>query len=196
MCTVLISTSIQYYTQTIILQMGYTSINASLMNIPCGVMIALGCLIFTKVSDHFKTRSLPYIASILISAAGFAILAFTHNNAARYAGLLVTAFGIGPGVPLSMSWATNSKDKELPLAISLALISALAQLGTIFSTFFLYAGWPTDAPKYIGSNSVNIGLACLGAFVALVLRLDLQRLNRQIDAHGMTKGGRVTKYLL
>ena len=176
--------------------MGYTSINATLMSIPCGVMVALGCLIFTKVSDHFKTCSLPYIASILIAAAGFAILAFTQSNAARYAGLMILAFGIGPGVPLAMSWATNAKDKELPLAISLALISALAQLGTVFSTFFLYVGWPTDAPKYVGSNSVNIGLACLGAFVALVLRLDLQRLNRQIDAYGTTKGGRITKYLL
>ncbi|KAI8575512.1 hypothetical protein K450DRAFT_142768 [Umbelopsis ramanniana AG] len=196
MCTVLISTSIQYYSQTMIIQMGYTSINVSLMNIPVGVMIAVGCLFFTKVSDHYKTRSLPYIVSILLTAVGFAILSFTHSNAARYVGLLITAFGMGPGVPLSMSWATNSKDKELPLAISLALISALAQLGTIFSTFFLYAGWPSDAPKYIGSNSVNIGLAGLGAFVALILRLDLQRLNKQIDRHGATKGGRTSKYLL
>jgi MFS family permease len=176
--------------------MGYTSINASLMNIPCGVMGALGCLLFTKISDHFKTRSLPYIASMIVAAVGFAILAFTQTNAARYAGLLITAFGIGPGVPLSMSWATNSKDKELPLAISLAVISALAQLGTIFSTFFLYVGWPTDAPRYVGSNSVNIALACFGAFVALILRLDLQRLNKQVDRHGITKGGRTTKYLL
>ncbi|KAI9278175.1 major facilitator superfamily domain-containing protein [Umbelopsis sp. AD052] len=176
MCTVLISTSIQYYSQTMIIQMGYTSINVSLMNIPVGVMIATG------LSDHFKTRSLPFMASMLIAAAGFAIVAFTHSNAARYA-----AFGMGPGVPLSMSWATNSKDKELPLAISLALISALAQLGTIFSTFFLYAGWPSDAPKFTGSNSVNI---------ALILRLDLQRLNKQIDRNGSTKDGRTAKYLL
>lgn len=176
--------------------MGYTSINATLMSIPTGVMVALGCLVFTKISHRFKCSSIPFIASIIIAAAGFSVLAFTQSNASRYAGLMILGFGIGPGVPLASSWATNAKDKELPLAISFALISSLAQLGTIFSTFFLYVGWPADAPRYIGSNSVNIGLACLGAIVALIVRLDLQRLNRQIDAHGMTKDGRTTKYLL
>ncbi|KAH8556090.1 major facilitator superfamily domain-containing protein [Umbelopsis sp. PMI_123] len=196
MTTVLMNASMQYYSQTIIVQMGYTSINASLMSIPVGVLVCISAVIVTNISDRVKSRSYPYITFALISACGFAIVAFAGPNGGRYAGLCIIGFGIGPGAPLSTSWALNSKDGEISIAVTTGIVSGLAQLGLVFSTFFLYTGWSADAPRYVGSNSVNIGIACLGAITAIVLRLDLQRLNRQIERHGKTSSGHTRKYLL
>ncbi|KAH8556087.1 major facilitator superfamily domain-containing protein [Umbelopsis sp. PMI_123] len=147
MCTVLMNTSMQYYSQTIVLQMGYTSINASLMIIPVGDLVCISALLATKMSDSFKTRSYPYVLFAVIAAVGFAVLSFTGTNAARYAGLCLVGLGIGPGAPLSTSWALNSKYGEVSVAITTAIVSGLAQLGIVFSTFFLYTGWPSHAPR-------------------------------------------------
>lgn len=196
LCTIMVTTSMQYYAQLIVLQMGYTSLKAALMSIPASGTVCISCLIVTRLSDYFKSRSIPFMTFSMICGAGFAILAFAPNSTVGYAGLLITCLGLGPGVPLIMSWIVNSKDGELSIAITTAIVSAIAQLGTVFSTFFLYAGWVADAPRYTGSNSVNIGLAVLACITALILRLELMRLNRIIDRNGQTSGGRTRKFLL
>ncbi|GAB5591289.1 hypothetical protein Unana1_06189 [Umbelopsis nana] len=196
LCTIMVTTSMQYYAQLIVLQMGYTSLKAALMSIPSSGTVCISCLIVTRFSDYFRSRSIPFMTFSMICGAGFAILAFAPIPTVRYAGLLITCLGLGPGVPLTMSWIVNSKDGELSIAIATAIVSAIAQLGTVFSTFFLYAGWVADAPRYTGSNSVNIGLAGLACITALILRLELMRLNRIIDRNGQTSDGRTRKFLL
>jgi hypothetical protein len=77
-----------------------------------------------------------------------------------------------------MAWTANSNEGDVAVASATGIVSSIANFGALICTFALYTGWPSDAPRYIGSNMVNGGAMLLAAGSAVVLRLWLQRLNR------------------
>ncbi|ORX97937.1 MFS general substrate transporter [Basidiobolus meristosporus CBS 931.73] len=199
MCPVLISTSLQYYVPTIIAQLGggkFSSIQVSLMIIPYGICMMTTAIIFPRLADRFNSRSLPMCVFFAITGIGFCILSFAGPLGVRYFGVLVAALGQGPLVPIAMGWTTSSANGEKAVAATTGIASTMAQLGVIFVTYLLYQGWPSDAPRYVGSNMVNVGLSGLGILVTIFLRWDLGRLNRIIERDGQTKDGVKIKYLM
>ncbi len=61
--------------------------------------------------------------------------------------LLIAGFGLGPTVPICMSWLAEifqPRYGDVGTAVSAALVSGLGNLGSVTATYALYRGWPRD----------------------------------------------------
>ncbi|CEP08471.1 hypothetical protein [Parasitella parasitica] len=193
---VMAATSLGYFLPKIVQQIGtFTSIQVSLMSIPPFVFGMIMVYVITRLSDHYSTRSWFIIGASCVSFVGFCILSFAKPVGARYFGLMVVAGGTYPTVPLSMAWTANSKEDPVSVASATGIVSSVANFGALICTFALYSGWPSDAPRYIGSNMINGAAMLLAAISAAILRIHLSKLNKQIERDGRV-GERTYRYIL
>lgn len=94
-----------------------------------------------------------------------------------------------------MAWTANSKDDPVAVASATGIVSSVANFGALICTFALYSGWPSDAPRYVGSNMINGGAMVVAAICAFLLRLHLSRVNSVIEKEGYV-GERTHLYIL
>lgn len=138
-------------------------------------------LLVMPISDRFhQHRALIFSAAVCIQIAGLLTVTFaTENGWARYGGLLMVGFGLGPTVPNCMAWSSEifqRRHGEVGVATASALVSGLGNLGSVTTTYALYSGWPADAApgphQYRRSNFTMIGILCLSivsAFAMMIL---------------------------
>ncbi len=148
-------------------------------------MDLIAILLVTPISDRFhRYRAYFFSAAVCIQIAGLltVTLAPTSNPWARYGGLLMVGFGLGPTVPICMTWTSEifqRRHGEVGVAAASALVSGLGNLGSITTTYALYTGWPEDAARgpyqYRKSNLTMIGILCLSivSSFAMVLLLKI-----------------------
>ncbi|RCH81033.1 hypothetical protein CU098_005909, partial [Rhizopus stolonifer] len=193
---VMAATSLGYFLPKIVQQMGtYTSIQVSLLCIPPYAFGGFMVYVVTRLSDHFRNRGWFIIGASCTAFIGFCVLTFAEPIGARYFGLMILAAGTYPTVPLSMAWTANSKDDPVSVASATGIVSSVANFGALICTFALYSGWPSDAPRYMGSNMINGCAMLLAAISAFVLRTHLSKLNKQIESQGIA-GDRTFPYIL
>ncbi|KAM6507790.1 hypothetical protein FSOLCH5_012988 [Fusarium solani] len=171
----------QLYGSVIIasIQPGSSGVKVSLLFAPIWIMDLIAILIVTPISDRFH-RSRPYFfaASACIQIAGLLTVTLATNNGwARYGGLLMVGFGLGPTVPICMAWSSEIFQKrhgEVGVAAATALVSGLGNLGSVVTTYALYTGWPEDAApgphQYRKSNYTMIGILCMSILSAFVMK--------------------------
>ncbi|RDA94300.1 hypothetical protein CP533_0535 [Ophiocordyceps camponoti-saundersi (nom. inval.)] len=149
-----------------------TDIQVSLLFAPIWIddgrqMDLIAILIVTPLSDRFhRYRALFFSASVSIQMAGLLTTTFaTHNGWARYGGLLMVGFGLGPTVPICMAWTSEvfqRRHGEVGVAAATALVSGLGNLGSVVTTYALYTGWPNDAAdgrhQFRRSNLTMVGI--------------------------------------
>jgi len=133
-------------------------------------MDLIAILIVTPLSDRFhRHRALFFSSAVMIQITGLLVTTFSGNGSSswsRYGGLLLVGFGLGPTVPICMTWTNEifqPRHGEVGVAAASALVSGLGNLGSILTTYALYTGWPADAVgphKYRKSNLVMIGILC------------------------------------
>ena len=135
-------------------------------------------LLVTPISDRFhQYRALFFSGAVCIQIAGLLTVTFALSNPwARYGGLLLIGFGLGPTVPICMTWTNEifqKRHREVGVAAASALVSGLGNLGSIVTTYALYTGWPEDAVKgpyqYRRSNFTMIGILCLSIASSIVM---------------------------
>lgn len=133
-------------------------------------MDLIAILLIMPISDRFhQYRALIFSAAVCIQIAGLLTVTFATNNGwARYGGLLMVGFGLGPTVPNCMAWSNEifqRRHGEVGVASAAALVSGLGNLGSVTTTYALYSGWPEDAApgphQYRRSNYTMIGILCL-----------------------------------
>ena len=165
-----------------------SSITLSLLFAPIWIFDLIAILLITPFSDRYnRFRPLFFVFPALIIIAGLLITTYASTTASwsRYGGLLIIGFGLGPTVPVTMTWTAeifSQRHGEVGVAAATALVSGLGNLGSILTTYALYTGWKSDAKglvlggeKYRASNLVCVGvvggsiLACLGMWVAVRL---------------------------
>lgn len=154
-----------------------SSIQVSLLYAPIWLFDLGGILIVTPIADKFKKfRPVFFSCSTLIVIAGMITTTYAKGPWNRYAGLLVAGFGLGPTVPICMSWTAEiflQRHGDVGCAISAALVSGLGNLGSVVSTYALYRGWPADAARlYEYSNMMlvlmlGVSIIASGACVGL-----------------------------
>lgn len=120
----------------------------------------------------------------MLQIAGLLISTYAGNsNSARwgrYVGLLIVGFGLGPTVPITMTWTAEifqPRHGEIGVAAACALVSGLGNLGSVVTNYALYSGWPEDArrsPAYVGSNWVMIAIL----FASIAASFTMQALLR------------------
>lgn len=161
----------------------YTGIQVSLLFAPIWIMDFFAILIVTPISDRFhRLRPIFFSCAVLIQIAGLLTVTFALNNSwARYGGLLVVGFGLGPTVPICMTWTNEifqRRHGEVGVAAAAALVSGLGNLGSITTTYALYTGWPEDAApgpyRYRRSNLAMIGILCLSIVSSFAMTVLIQ----------------------
>src|SRR4051812_7037901 len=140
-------------------------------------------LLVVPISDRFhKHRALFFSAAVCIQIAGLLTVTFALSNPwARYGGLLLIGFGLGPTVPICMTWTNEifqRRHGEVGVAAAAALVSGLGNLGSITTTYALYTGWPADAApgprQYRNSNLVMIGILAVSIVSSFVMFIALK----------------------
>ncbi|CCF35595.1 major facilitator superfamily transporter [Colletotrichum higginsianum] len=147
-----------------------SSIQVSLLFAPIWIMDLIAILLVMPLSDRFHGhRPFIFSAAVCLQITGLLVVTFALDNGwARYGGLLMVGFGLGPTVPNCMTWTNEifqRRHGEVGVAAATALVSGLGNLGSIVTTYALYTGWPEDAAKgryqYRRSNYAMIGILCL-----------------------------------
>ncbi|KAL8992574.1 MAG: hypothetical protein Q9169_006996 [Polycauliona sp. 2 TL-2023] len=162
-----------------------TSIELSLLAAPIWIMDLIAILLVTPFSDRFHHhRALFFSIPVCIQIVGLLMTTYAGSIAnpwPRYGGLLLVGFGLGPTVPITMTWTNEifqSRHGEVGVAAASALVSGLGNLGSILTTYALFAGWPADAKKgrtqYRKSTLVMVGILCLSILSAATMTLLLK----------------------
>ncbi|KAK3684739.1 major facilitator superfamily domain-containing protein [Podospora appendiculata] len=166
----------------------YTGVQVSLLFAPIWMMDFCAILLVTPISDRFHHhRALFFSAAVCIQIAGLLTVTFALTNSwARYGGLLLIGFGLGPTVPICMTWTNEifqRRHREVGVAAASALVSGLGNLGSITTTYALYTGWPEDAAKgpyqFRKSNFTMIGILCLSIASSIVMTILLKIFGNQ-----------------
>lgn len=143
----------------------------------------IAILLVTPLSDRFhRLRPFFFSAATLLQIAGLLLVTFALSNSwARYGGLLMVGFGLGPTVPICMTWTNEifqRRHGEVGVAAAAALVSGLGNLGSITTTYALYTGWPADAAsgpyQYRRSNLVMIAILCVSILSSVAMTLLLR----------------------
>lgn len=149
-------------------------------------MDLIAILLVTPISDRFhRHRSLFFSVPVLLQILGLLLTTYAGtatNSWPRYGGLLIVGFGLGPTVPITMTWTTEifqPRHGEVGVAAASAVVSGLGNLGSIMTTYALYSGWKSDyeAPgraKYRKSNLVMVGILCASILAAVTMEVLLR----------------------
>ncbi|KAH8199936.1 hypothetical protein TruAng_005875 [Truncatella angustata] len=186
----------------------FTGVQLSLLFAPIWIMDLIAILIVTPIADRFhQLRPFFFSAAVCIQIAGLLVVTFapTSNPWARYGGLLMVGFGLGPTVPTCMVWTNEifqQRHGEVGVAAASALVSGLGNLGSITTTYALYTGWPEDAVKgprqYRKSNLTMIGILCISIASSLVMfaavRLVGNKPSRKINSSGSSTNDSADEY--
>jgi MFS family permease len=167
---------------------GFSSIDLSLLYAPIWICDLIAILIVTPISDRFhKHRALFFSIPTLLQVAGLLVATYSGDSTSarwgRYFGLLMVGFGLGPTVPITMTWTAEIFQKrhgEIGVAAASGLVSGLGNCGSILTNYALYAGWAGDKnsnPPYVKSTWVMIAIlfasiASAGLMHVLVWWLD------------------------
>ncbi|GEQ71035.1 hypothetical protein JCM33374_g4716 [Metschnikowia sp. JCM 33374] len=160
-----------------------SDISVSLLYAPIWLFDMAGILLITPFADrHKKYRAVFFSAACLVIMCGMFVNTFAKGSWNRYGGLLIAGFGLGPTVPICMSWAAEIFGPaygDSGIAMSAALVSGLGNLGSVTVTYALYSGWPSDAKHlYRNSNMVVVGMLGISIVSSGVCHLLKDRVKR------------------
>lgn len=151
-------------------------------------MDLIAILLVTPISDRFhRYRALFFSCAVCIQITGLLTTTFALDNYwARYGGLLMVGFGLGPTVPICMTWTGEifqRRHGEVGVAAASALVSGLGNLGSITTTYALYSGWTEDAVpgpyQYRKSNLAMVGILAGSILSSAVMTLLLKVLGNE-----------------
>jgi MFS family permease len=167
-------------------------------------MDLIAILLVTPISDRFhRHRALFFSIPVLIQITGLLLTTYAGSQSnpwPRYGGLLIVGFGLGPTVPITMTWTSEifqSRHGEIGVAAATALVSGLGNGGSILTTYALYDGWPADAQpgpyQFRNSNLVMVGILCgsvlSAAIMTILLKLVGNRPSKQMSSGSSTSEG-------
>lgn len=168
----------------------WSGITLSLLYAPIWICDLIGILTVTPISDYFhKHRALFFSIPTALQIAGLLIATYSGNSTAetwgRYVGVLIVGFGLGPTVPITMTWTAEifqARHGEIGVAAALALVSGLGNLGSVVTNYALFAGWAADAerhPIYVGSIWVMIAVLLTSIAASWILTVALLIIRRK-----------------
>ena len=166
-------------------------------------MDLLAILLVTPFSDRFHHhRGLFFSIPVCIQIAGLLMTTYCNGHWPRWGGLLLVGFGLGPTVPITMTWTNEifqPRHGEVGVAAASAFVSGMGNLGSILTTYALFTGWESDADPKLGrrryrkSTWVMIGILFLSILSAVVNTLLLRafgnKRGKQISSGSSTSEG-------
>lgn len=159
-------------------------------------MDLIAILLVTPFSDRFHHhRALFFSVPVCIQIAGLLLTTYGGSAWPRYGGLLMVGFGLGPTVPITMTWTNEifqPRHGEVGVAAASALVSGLGNLGSILTTYALFTGWPADSKigrkQYRKSTLVMVGILCLSILSAIAMTVLLRMVGNRPGAKQISSG--------
>ncbi|OJJ49282.1 hypothetical protein ASPZODRAFT_129715 [Penicilliopsis zonata CBS 506.65] len=160
-----------------------SGIDVSLLFAPIWIMDLIAILLVTPLSDRFHNhRALFFSIPVCIQILGLLLTTYAGTDSnpwPRYGGLLIVGFGLGPTVPIVMTWTAEifqPRHGEVGVAVASAVVSGWGNLGSIVTTYALYAGWKSDADakgraQYRNSNIVMIAILVASIVAAIIMQV-------------------------
>ena len=168
----------------------FSGIDLSLLYAPIWICDLIGILTVTPISDRFYNhRALFFSIPTALQIAGLLIATYAGDSVSeqwgRYVGILIVGFGLGPTVPITMTWTAEifqARHGEVGVAAACALVSGLGNLGSVVTNYALFEGWAADAkrhPAFVGSNWVMIAILMVSIASSWVLTALLRLSSRR-----------------
>ncbi|KAJ5662323.1 uncharacterized protein N7477_009939 [Penicillium maclennaniae] len=190
-----VGVGVQLYANVIIaaIDPSLNGVDLSLLTAPIWIMDLIAILLVTPLSDRFhRHRALFFSVPVLIQILGLLLTSYAGTDEdpwPRYGGLLIVGFGLGPTVPITMTWTAEifqPRHGEVGVAAASAVVSGWGNTGVILTTYALYSGWKSDyeAPgrqKYRKSNLVMIGILIASILAAVSMELLLRYVDKWYD---------------
>lgn len=174
----LAAASLPVFLPTILLEMGFTSINAQGLSAPPYFLSFILTLASTYVADRTQQRGLTLIVFSLFCATGYIILGATSRTAPRYFGVFLAAGGIFPCIANILPWVLNNQGSDTKRGVGIAIMNIIGQCGPLLGTTLYPAG---DAPYYRRGMWTCAGFMLFNGFLALSLRTLLIWENKKLD---------------
>ncbi|CAG7922767.1 unnamed protein product [Penicillium olsonii] len=195
---------VQLYANLIIqaINPNLSGVDLSLLTAPIWIMDLIAILLVTPMSDRFhRHRALFFSIPVLLQILGLLLTSYAGSDAnpwPRYGGLLIVGFGLGPTVPITMTWTAEvfqPRHGEVGVAAASAVVSGWGNLGSILTTYALYSGWKSDyeAPgreKYRKSNLVMIGILIASILAAAIMEIALRFVDGRREESAVDGAGR------
>lgn len=155
-----------------------SSIDVSLLYAPIWLFDLGGILTITPFADKYKRLRAPiFSGACCIIICGLCVTTYAKGPWSRYGGLLISGYGLGPTVPICMSWSAEifaERYGDVGAAVSGALVSGLGNLGSVTATYALYSGWPADKKRlYRDSNMmlvVMLGVSMMASGLCFLVK--------------------------
>ncbi|XHG01439.1 hypothetical protein AWENTII_004821 [Aspergillus wentii] len=178
-----------------------SGVDLSLLTAPIWIMDLIAILLVTPLSDRFhRHRAIFFSIPACLQILGLLLTTYAgsdDNPWPRYGGLLIVGFGLGPTVPITMTWTAEifqPRHGEVGVAAASAVVSGWGNLGSILTTYALYAGWASDAnapgrAKYRKSNLVMVGILCASILASVVMQVLVRLIDgRREDPNNVVDG--------
>ena len=121
--------SFSLFLPTIIAELGFSSSTAQLLSVPPN---AIGCVLTILagiLSDRVRARGPFVLAGAITALVGYIVLFATKSPGAGYAGVMVAACGLFPGVALALAWAGGNAGGDVKKAVVIAMVIGVGNLG-------------------------------------------------------------------
>ena len=170
--------SLPVYLPTILMQMGYSSINAQGLSAPPYFVAFLFALITTFLADRTQQRGLVLIITSLVGAIGYIVLASVETVGVRYFAVFLAAAGVFSTIPNILAWTLNNQGNDSRRGAGLVLINVVGQCGPVLGTRLYPA---KEGKRYVKGMSVCAAFMFFAAMLSLALRFLLVWENRKLD---------------
>ncbi|KAF7335262.1 MFS domain-containing protein [Mycena sanguinolenta] len=181
--------SLSIFTPSIVVGMGFTSLNANLMTVPPYAIAYVATILTSRSADRNNSRGLHTGIACLVGAAGFMALALLPVNAyaSRYGCLIVAATGSFSAVPPPLGWITSNVFTTSAVGLAIALNTSFSIPGQIVGVWIYKAD--EAARGYPTGQWTNCALLLFSAAGCFGLIMYYRRLNAVL-----VKQGEVQRY--
>ncbi|KAM5541470.1 hypothetical protein V8D89_005024 [Ganoderma adspersum] len=116
---------------TIIAELGFAASTAQLLSIPPNAAACILTVLAGILSDRARARG-PFILGGCVTAlVGYVVLFATKSAGAGYAGTMVAACGLFPGIALTLAWTGGNTGGDVKKAVVIAMVIGVSNLGGI-----------------------------------------------------------------
>jgi dipeptide/tripeptide permease len=170
--------SLPVFLPTILIGMGYTSINAQGLTAPPYFLSFIMCILSTYIADKTRQRGLVIITLSIIGGIGYIILATCQTTGVRYFAVFLAAAGVFPAISNILPWVLNNQGTDTKRGTGMAILQMIGQCGPILGTRIFPA---SDGKYFVKGMSVCASFMFFNALLALTLRTYLQWENRKAE---------------
>ncbi|KZT66076.1 MFS general substrate transporter [Daedalea quercina L-15889] len=168
--------SFAVFLPTIIVGLGYSSVDAQLLSVPPNIIGSLCTVIAGIVSDKAGVRGPFILASALLSLTGYVILLATETPIVGYVGTLIASCGLTPASLCTLAWTAGNAGGDVKRGIMIAIMGTIGNSGSIVASFIYRS---EDSPRYRPGHATNIACTCVAATLSIVGMLEYARLNKK-----------------